>query len=196
MLDAVIKQIILLKPTIVTAAVGTVILIIVLLLMSKEFSWNAKNVGLVGFFYESSIKECVMLSTCLLKFFLVLSMLIYRERLAVVHIAFFGVLVVLYNLMRRNLKEMLVSLFNGAIIVGLLYVAMFLMSYLKEILFDVRIFIGLILLSIFLILYSLYDVAWSILNIVTGRSVSYKMIEELNALLGTDALDVDENVRK
>lgn len=173
MLDAVIGQIILLKPTIITTAIGTVLIITALLIGSRQFAWGANNVGLIGFFYDIPLKECLLLSTCMLKLFLVISMLFSKTRIAVVHIAFFGVLVLIYNILRHRIKEMLISIFNGAIIMGVLYVAMFLISYLRNVLFDPWIFIGLILLSVFLILYALYDVAWSVLNIVSGRTMTY-----------------------
>ncbi len=199
MLEAVIGQIILLKPTIITAAIGTVLVIIVILSFSREFSWNARNVGLIGFFYEISNKECILLATCLLKLFLVISMLFVKTKIAVVHIVFFGVLVLIYNILRHNIKEMLISVFNGAIIMGVLYVAMFLISYLRNILFDIRILIGLILLSIFLILYAMYDVAWSILNIVSGRPMVYTPMDVSYAYIATstpEPLEAKEFVKE
>lgn len=185
MLDSVIGQIILLKPTIITTAIGTVLIISLLLFGSRQFSWNARNVGLIGFFYEISAKECIMLALCMLKLFLVISMLFTKTRIAVVHIVFFAVLVLLYNILRHQIKEMLISIFNGAIIVGVLYVTMFLISYLRNVLFDVRIFIGLILLCIFLVLYAMYDVAWSLLNIVSGRPMTYTPMDVSYAYLAT-----------
>ena len=156
MLDEVIGQIILLKPTIITTTIGTILTISFLLFGSRRFSWNARNVGLIGFFYEISAKECILLALCMLKLFLVISMLFTKTKIAVVHIFFFGILVLLYNILRHQFKEMMISIFNGVIIMGVLYVAMFLISYLRNVLFDIKIFLGLVMLCIFLVLYAMY----------------------------------------
>jgi len=173
MLDAVIGQIILLKPTIITAAIGTLIVLFTLLFVGKRFSWNATNVGIIGLFYESTYHESILMAVCLIKIFLVLSMLFSGTRLSMVHLVMYGALVVIYNVIRHSIKEVMISLFNGAIIIGVLYISMFLLSYLKEVLFDVKIVIALVMLSIFLIMYSVYDLMWSILNIVSARPMTY-----------------------
>ena len=173
MLDAVIEQIILLKPTIITSAVGTIIVLAVILLLSRKFSWRANNVGLIGLFYDSTYFETVLMAVCLIKLFLVISMMISGTRLSMVHIVFYGVLVLIYSVMRHSIKEIMISLFNGVIIMGVLYISMFLLSYLREVLFDVKIVIAMVLLSVFLVMYSLYDLMWSILNIVSSRPMSY-----------------------
>lgn len=171
-MDEFIKQLLLLKPLIVISAVGTVILAIVLLLCCLKFKWNSGGIRIMGFFYDATMLDSVTLAICLLKFFLVISLFFNKGRIAPVHIIFFGVLVVAYNLCRRKIKEVFVSIFNGVVIMGVLYVSNFLLSYLREILFDVKIAIALVFLSVFLLLYTLYDIASCVLNIVSDRRVA------------------------
>ena len=171
-MDEFIKQLILLKPMIVISAVGTVILALVLLICCRKFKWNGGGIRIMGFFYDASMLDSVTLSICLLKFFLVISLFFSKGRIAPVHIIFFGVLVIAYNICRRKIKEVFVSLFNGFVIMGVLYVSNFLLSYLREILFDAKIAVALVFLSVFLLLYTLYDIASCVLNIVSDKRVS------------------------
>ncbi len=166
----IINQIVLLKNLLIVAGIGTIVLLIVLLIICRHFSWERRNLRIIGFFYEARLYDSVLLAICLARFYLVLSILISKGVIYPVHIIFYGALVVLYNIIRHNLKEMFVSVFNGALIMGILYVAGFLISYLENVLFDVKILIALIFLAVFLILYALYDMAGCILNIVESRA--------------------------
>ncbi len=169
LIGQVITQIILLKNMIIVAGVGTILLLIALLVLCRRFSWEKRNLRLIGFFYEARLYDSVLLAICLTRFYLVISILITKGQIYPVHILFYGALVILYNIIRHNLKEMFVSIFNGVLIMGILYVAGFLISYLDNVLFDVRILIALIFLAIFLVLYALYDMAGCILNIINSR---------------------------
>jgi len=169
LIGQVITQIVLLKNMIIVTGVGTVLLLITLLFLCRRFSWEKRNLRLIGFFYEARMYDSVLLAICLVRFYLVISILITKGTIYPVHIFFYGALVLLYNIIRHNLKEMFVSVFNGVLIMGILYVAGFLISYLENVLFDVRILIALIFLAIFLVLYALYDMAGCILNIIESR---------------------------
>jgi len=170
MIDTIIDQIILLKPLMITTAVGTVLILATLLISSRKFSWNAWNVRIIGFFYDAKMTDSVLLSICLVRFFLVISILISGGDIYPIHIYFYGLLIITYNIIRHRLKEMAVSVFNGILIMGILYVSGFLMSYLQNVLFDIKIVIALVFLGIFLLLYALYDMAGCMLNIVNSRS--------------------------
>jgi len=171
MLEAIIEQIVLLKTMMITTSIGTIVILAIILFCSRKFSWNAWNVRLIGFFYESKMTDSVLLAICLVRFFLVISILFSKGRFQLVHIVFYGMLIITYNIIRRNAKEMIVSIFNGLLIMGILYVSGFLISYLENVLFDVKIVIALVFLGIFLVLYALYDMAGCILNIVNTREV-------------------------
>ena len=168
-MEAIIEQLILLKSFVVIATAGILVITALFLVFCRHFSWDEKNIRAIGFFYDSSISDTVTLATCILKLFLVISILFTKGRIELIHICFFGVLVIVYNLCRHNLKDMGVSLFNGVVIMGVLYVSNFLLSYLREVLFDVKIVIALVFMAIFLVLYSLYDIACCILAIVNSR---------------------------
>ena len=168
-MDALIDQLILLKTLVIISAVGTFLLTIFLLLSCKRFRWKDKNIRLIGFFYEASMSDTITLAVCLLKFFLVLSLLFTKGRIELIHIYFFGALVLAYNICRHNLRDMGVSIFNGVVIMAVLYVANFLWVYLNEILFDIKIAVALVFLAIFLLLYAAYDIACCVLTIVNSR---------------------------
>lgn len=165
----IINQIILLKTMIIVTAVGTLLLLGVLTVMCSKFSWQKYNLRVIGFFYDAKLYDSVLLAVCLLKFYLVISILITKGTIYPVHIFFYGGLVLIYCILRHKIKETLVSLFNAVLIMGILYVAGFLISYLENVLFDVKIVIALAFLAIFLILYALYDMASCIFNIVSSR---------------------------
>lgn len=168
-MDELIKQLILLKSTVIIAAVGTVIIALALWLCCRKFKWTGKTTRIIGFFYDATMLDSVTLAICMLKFFLVISLFFNKGRIELIHILFFGVLVLAYNICRRKIKEVFVSLFNGVVIMGVLYVANFLLSYLREILFDKKIAVALVFLSIFLLLYTLYDIASCVLSIVSDK---------------------------
>lgn len=169
MIETIIEQIILLKPMLITTAIGTVIILTILLVSSRKFSWNNWNLRVIGFFYDSKMTDSVLLSICLVRFFLVISILFIKGRLEIVHIIFYGMLILVYNIIRHRFKEMLVSIFNGVLIMGILYVSGFLISYVENVYYDIKIVIALVFLGIFLVLYALYDMASCILNIVNSR---------------------------
>ncbi len=165
----IINQIILLKTMIIVTAVGTLLLLSVLTILCRKFSWEKLNLRVIGFFYDAKLYDTILLAVCLLKFYLVISILITKGKIYPVHIFFYGFLVLIYCVLRHKIKETLVSLFNAVLIMGILYVANFLISYLENVLFDVKILIALVFLAIFLVLYALYDMAGCILNIVSSR---------------------------
>jgi len=169
MIEAVIEQLILLKPMLITTAIGTIILLAILLLSSRQFSWNAWNVRIIGFFYEAKMSDSVLLAICLVRFFLVISILFTKGQIYPVHIYLYGMLILVYNIIRHKIKEMFVSVFNGVLIMAILYVSGFLMSYVENVLFDLKIVVALIFLGVFLVLYAIYDMAGCILNIVNSR---------------------------
>lgn len=169
MLDAVVEQMILMKSLIIISAVSTVVLTVACIIFCRYFHWEHHNIRLMGFFYDLSMADTFVLAVCMLKLFFIISLLFNKGRIETVHICFFGALVLVYNLFRRKWKDMLVSIFNGTVIMGVLFVSNLLLSYLKEVLFDVKIAIALVFLALFLILYAIYDVGQCILSIIESR---------------------------
>ncbi|HOO79713.1 MAG TPA: hypothetical protein PLQ04_04940 [Lachnospiraceae bacterium] len=168
-MEAVVEQLILLKPMIITTAAGTILLGVVMFFLCSQFSFQEKNQKLMGFFFDMSISDSIIIAVCLLKLFLVLSLMFSKGRIEIIHIALFGVLVIVYNIFLHKWKEAMISLVNGAVIMGVLIVVKFLVSYLTEILFDIRIAAALALIGLFLALYSFYDVSCCVLAIVEKR---------------------------
>lgn len=169
MLEEVVNQIVALKMVIICSAVTTLLLTVFSLVICRVFSWKGKNIKLVGFFYDLSVFDTIALGTCIMKVFVIVSLLFSGGRIEPVQIMAYAVLVLAYNFCRLDVKEFLPSIVNGAIIVGVLIVANMLSSYLREVLFDMRIAVALALLGVFLVLFALYDVASCVLRMIEYR---------------------------
>ena len=169
MLEAVVEQIIALKLVIVCSAVTTLVLTVIGLVFCKVFSWRGKNIKLLGFLYGLSVADTIALAICIMKLFVVVSILLSGGRIQPVQIATYAVLVLAYQSCLRDFKEFVSGLINTTIIIGVLVVANMLSSYLREILFDYTIAIALVLLGLFLVLFALYDIACCVLCMVERR---------------------------
>lgn len=176
MIEAIIEQMILLKTMVVVTAVCTVALTVCYFVFCRRFSWVHANTRVIGFFYDMNMSDTFILAVCMLKLFLVISLLFNKGRIETIHICFFGVLVLVYNLFRHRVKDMAVSIFNGFVIMGVLFVSNLLLSYLREVLFDFKIAAALVFLAFFLLLYAAYDVGYCILSIVDSREKRDKKV--------------------
>lgn len=166
MVEEVIKQIMLLRNFIITAAVGTLLLMSAFFVCSRRFSFRRQNLKLMGFLFEMRMRDTFMLSASLLKVFFVLSLLFSGGKIERIHILFFGILAIGCNFGGKKGKDMLVGLFNGIVMTGVLFVAGLLSSYLRDVLLDFKIAAALAALAVFLMLYTLYDMGCCVLAIV------------------------------
>lgn len=166
---AVIDQIILFRITIIVTIIGVLIILALFLTVTARFNWLSRNIRIIGFCYAMRRKEAMMISVCMLKYFLAISLFFYQGHIYPIHMVAYGALTVVYILMRRTVKDMLVSLFNGAVIMASLYLANFLISYLVNIYHDNMIMAILVCLIVFIVLYTIYDMIWCIMHIVTQR---------------------------
>lgn len=153
------------------SAVGMIVFMVTMLIICNKFSFQEKNLKLVGFFFDMKILDSIALAVSILKFFLLFSLLFTKGRIETVHIVVFVALVVIFNICEHKFKDALVSFFNSAVIVGVLLLIKFLTSYLTDVLFDARILIAIILIAVFLLLYGVYDITLSIATIVNKRFV-------------------------
>lgn len=176
-MEEVVKQLIYLKPMVATAAVGTIILTIALVSILKNFSFQDKYLKLMGFFYDMKTADCIALSVTLLKFYLVLSLAFIKGNVQSVHIFCYGMLIIIFNLCIRKLKDGVVSIFNGLVIMGVLQITKLLVAYLTNVLFDFKILFALILIGVFLLLYSIYDISCCASSIIDKRSRLEKKLE-------------------
>ena len=169
MVEQVVEQIIALKAVIICSAVATLLVTAVSLLFCRVFSFRGKNIKLMGFFYNMTTADTIALATCIMKLFVVLSMIFSGGRIQPVQIAAYGTLVVLFVICRHKIREIVPTLVNGAIIIGVLIVVNMLTSYLREVLFDMRIAVALVFLGIFLALFALYDIGTCVLHMIEAR---------------------------
>lgn len=169
MAEDIVKQIMLLRNFIITTAVGTLLLTAAFFVCSRQFSFRRQNMKLMGFLFDMRMRDTFMLSASLLKVFFVLSLLFSGGKIERIHVLFFGILAIGCNFGGKKGKDMLVGLFNGAVMTGVLFVAGLLSSYLRDVLFDFKIAAALVALAVFLMLYTLYDTGCCILSIVENQ---------------------------
>ena len=168
MLEDIVKQLMLLRPTIITSAVGMIIFMVIMLVVCNKFEFTGKNLKVLGFFFDMKVTDSISLAVSILKFFLIVSMFFTGGKIQTVHIVSFAVLVVVFNACQLRFKSVLVSLFNSTVIIGVLMLIKFLVAYLHNVLFDVRILIAVVLMGIFLALYTFYDIGLCV-NIIIER---------------------------
>lgn len=140
------------------SAVGTLLLGAVLLFACRRFSWEGRNRKLIGFFYEMSLWDTVGMACCILKCFLLLSLVLTGGNVAMIHIVMYVVLHLCYILHRRSMRGVAADLGMGVIATAVLLVMSMLYGYLHEILFDGRIACVVVLLGVLLFLYGVCDV--------------------------------------
>lgn len=169
MAEDIVRQIMQLKTFIITAAAGNILLTAAMFFACRRFTFRRKNLKLVGFLFDMGMRDTFMLATALLKVFFVLSLFIAGGKTERIHVLFFGVLAVVCSFWGKRVKDVAVSLFNGTVMTGVLFLASLLASYLRDVLFDFRIAAALVVLAVFLMLYALYDLGCSVLSVVEMR---------------------------
>lgn len=107
------------------------------------------------------------MSICMMKFNLILSIMIDGGSISLLHLIFYGELVIFYIIHQHRLKETVVGLFNGIVIIAVLFAADFLNSYLKNVVYNWRIDAMHKIIIIFLLVYTAYDFVWCVVGIVT-----------------------------
>lgn len=163
----VIDQIQLLKSTIFLTIAMTAVFFVVCMIMTRNFEWNKKKRRLMGLFYNIKNRDSLLIAICMMKFNLVLGILIDGGNIFLVHLVFYAELTVIYIINRRHIKETLLGLFNGIVTVLMLFASDFLNSYLVNVVFNRRIAFVNTLIIIFLLVYSVYDLLWCVVGIVT-----------------------------
>ncbi len=171
MWNSIINEIGELRYFILVSAVGTLLLGIVLNICCRQFNWNRWTRKLFGFFYQQKGWDTAGLAIAVLKVFLFLSILIERGQAGYGHMVVFVVLQIGYVIHRRTTKELPYHIIMLMVALGILFVLHILSSYLRDIIFDWRIFVVVMLLGILLLLYALVDVAMCYRQIVT-RGIS------------------------
>ena len=165
--NSIINEIAGLRYFILVSAIGTLLVGIALNIACRQFNWNRRTRKLFGFFYQQSGWDTMGMAIAFLKVFLFLSILFERGQVYYSHMVVFVLLQVGYMIHRRSAKELPYHIIMPVVALGILFVLHILSSYLRDIIFDWRIFVVVILLGILLLLYALLDVAMCYRLIVT-----------------------------
>lgn len=169
MLDSILEAIMQLKAFILVAGIGIVLVGVFLLICCNKFSWNGKNLKLIGFFYDLNIWDTVGMACGFMKIFLIFSILITTGKVELIHMIIFGVLEVCYIVHRRSLNGVLLDIVLCVVSVIVMNIMNMLHHYLNEIVYDIRIAIVVWLLGILLCLYGIYDLMHCAKTVVDSR---------------------------
>lgn len=157
MLDSILEAVMQLKTFILVSGIGIVFVGVFLLISCSKFDWNKRNVKLIGFFYNLSVWDTVGISCCLMKIFLIFSILITTGKVDMIHMIIFGVLELCYLIHRKSAKGLMLDLVLCIVSVIVMNIMNMLHHYLNEIVFDMKVAIVVWLLGILLCMYSIYD---------------------------------------
>ncbi len=157
MKESLIDNLIQMRMVIVVSGVGILLLGLIGVLFSRNFSFKTKRLKFFACLYGLTTSQIMALSVSILKVLFVVSMFFTLVDIKAVHMAYFGILVLISCILRRDLKGIVFGIINGAVMMGILQVAGLLHGYLMDVYFDPKIAIILVVLMIFLGLYAMTD---------------------------------------
>lgn len=169
MLDSILETVETLKVFILVSGIGILLVGLFLLLCCSKFSWNGKNLKIMGFFYNLKVWDTIGLSVCFMKIFLIISILITTGLAEKLHMIIFGILEAGYLMHRKNFKGVFLDLVLCAVSFIVMVIMNMLHHYLYEIVYDIRIAVVVWLLGILLCLYGIYDLMHCIKTIVNSE---------------------------
>jgi hypothetical protein len=145
-------------------------------LLCRNLQWHQKRIKFLGLFINLHTGEILWLCVAILRCFFVVSAAVFCVEIETVHIYFFVMLCVIYNILYFRVGGLLFDLLNSAIIFAALLVGNILIGFLQEIRFDWHTMTVYVLLALFISVYSAYFLL---------RDVS-KLIDEKRS--GTDVV--------
>lgn len=156
---------------ILTTIVGGILLSFLGYLFCKKTEWYQIRFKFLGLFINLKTLDVAWLCTVLSRCFFVISVVVFCTKMETVHIYFYILLCLSYNLLNFRVMSILFDLINSAIIFAALLAGNILVGYLQEVIFDWRTLTVYILLAFFIILYSIYFLLRDISSLVseTGR---------------------------
>lgn len=172
MLDSILEAVMQLRTFILVSGIGIVVVGLFFLLRCRTFNWNKRNLKEIGFFYNLSVWDTVGVACCFVKVFLIFSILITMGKVDIIHMIIFGILEICYIVHRRSIQGVLLDVVLCTVSVIVMNIMNMLHHYLKDIVFDIRIAIVIVLLGILLCLYSVYDLLHCVKVIVDSRKGS------------------------
>lgn len=167
MFSEVVEHILQLKIFLITSGVGTLLVGLALFVLCRNFKFEGKNRKLMGFFYGLGRFDSFGMATALLKVFLFISLLIQKCNVTMELLFVYGILQVLYIVHRRTGKKLPYHLVMGIVTFGIMFLMMILSRYLREIIYDYRVFVVLIFMDIVLLLNAVGDIFRCATRIIT-----------------------------
>lgn len=160
------------RMVIVVSGIGILLLGIIGFFFSRRFSFKTKRLKFFASLYGLTTSQILALSVSILKVLFVVSMCFALVDIKPVHMVYFGMLVILSCIFRRDLKGIAFGIINGAVMMGILQVAGLLHGYLADVYFDPKIAIILVVLMIFLGLYVMTD-TYATLNLCIDGKIRW-----------------------
>ena len=170
MLNLVLEQIKNVRLFLIVSAVGTLVFGIVFGLVCRQFDWTGKRTRFIAFFFNMTGWDTFGIAVSLIKIFLALAIVIDLGKLSYIHIALYVALEFLYILHRRTIKGLPMHLAIGLVTTGLMILMVMLNGYLTDVIFDYRVKVTVILLSVIMLINSAGDF-FRCMNLVVSRGI-------------------------
>lgn len=157
MFDRIIDLVIDLRIFIIVTVVVTVMIGTFLLIYCRKFSFDGKNIKTIGFFYHMKVLDTLALAIAIAKVCLFISLFVTLGKVCNIHIAVYILLHLIYMIHRRDIKSLPADIFIGVTTCGVMSITGVLYNYLRDVMFDWRIQVEIILMMIIICGYALCD---------------------------------------
>ncbi len=169
MFGRVIEQMMVLKGYMAAAAASAAVLSVLYRISLIGFGWNKKRIRVHGYFIGLSFRDQVRTSCFYLRLVMLLWSLITMNVTKSVYPVMLICFGITLGILGKSVRAMLEEAGNTVLLLGGMYAAGLLLTYMREIQFERNIFLVYILLSSFMVLYSLYFFLRDIKNVSRGK---------------------------
>lgn len=157
MFERVVDLVINLRMFIVVTAVITLVIGSALLICCRKFSFEGKNLKAFSFFYQMNLWNTCAVAVGIAKVSLFISFFITGGKVHTIHILTYVLLHLLYIVHKFEIKSLPSDIFTGIATCGVMSIMGVLYNYLRDVIFDWRIQVIIILMTIIVCGYALCD---------------------------------------
>lgn len=172
MLERVVDLVINMRVFIIVASVIMLIIGGGLLICCRRFSFEKKSLKTFAFFYQMKLWDTCAIAVGIAKVSLFISFFITGGKVHTVHIVTYVLLHIIYIVHKLEIKSLPSDIFMGIATCGVMSIMGVLYNYLREVIFDWRIQVVIMLMTIIVCGYALCDLYRS-----CGRVVRISRIE-------------------
>jgi hypothetical protein len=122
----------------------------------RNLSWDKKRIKFLGLFISLNSRDILWLSVAMLRSLYIISAVIFCLKIKTVHIYFFVLLCIAYNLLHWRIPGLFFDLFNSSVEFVALLAGNILIGFMQEVRFDWRTMTIYVLLGLFISVYSAY----------------------------------------